>query len=564
MMTKATEPKRLHSKGIHSRIRFVLCPVVLGLLASFLLVWPLPAAGMGSRPTPGRHVSGEILVGFRQGTTLVDIAQLNTAHGAAIIDAIPQLRVVRVRIPKGSDEGRVAAAYQRNPHVQYAEPDYIASVLNTPNDPYFTGGYQWNMAKVQASSAWDVTTGSASVVVAILDTGVDLSHPDLQGKVVASVNFSDSSTVNDLNGHGTHLAGIVGAATNNGQGVAGLGYNTTLMNVKVMGDNGTGGYSWVAEGVVWAADHGATVINLSLGAQFGSSTLEDAINYAWNKGVVVVAAAGNYASSTPFYPAAYPNVIAVASTDINDHLASSSDYGDWVDVAAPGTNIYSTLPLNDPLQPGGYGLMGGTSIASPHVAGLAALVFTRVVDSNADGRLNDEVRSCIEQNADDIGVAGIGSGRINALRSVQCSSAVPSPTPVPTATAAPPPAPTPTPTATPVPPPTAAPTPPPTPAPTATPSTGDKTPPQVTLQRPAQGQAVKGSIPTSASASDNVRVIKVSFYVDGVLYKTDTSAPYSASWQSRKWSNGLHAITARAVDAAGNVSEDTHTVTVQN
>ena len=542
MMTKATEPKRLHSKGIHSRIRFVLCPVVLGLLASVLLVWPLSAAGMGSRPTPGRHVSGEILVGFRQGTTLVDIAQLNTAHGAAIIDAIPQLRVVRVRIPKGSDEGRVAAAYQRNPHVQYAEPDYIASVLNTPNDPYFTGGYQWNMAKVQASSAWDVTTGSASVAVAILDTGVDLSHPDLQGKVVASVNFSDSSTVNDLNGHGTHLAGIVGAATNNSQGVAGLGYNTTVMNVKVMGDNGTGGYSWVAQGVVWAADHGAKVINMSLGAEFGSSTLEDAINYAWGKGVVVVAAAGNNASSTPFYPAAYPNVIAVASTDYNDHLVSSSDYGDWVDVAAPGASIWSTLP-NDR-----YDSRSGTSMASPHVAGLAGLVFTQVVDSNADGRLNDEVRSCIEQNADNIGVAGIGSGRINAYKAVLCSSMPPAPTP----TATPPPAPTPTAM------------PPPAPTPTATPSAGDKTPPQVALQRPGQGQTVKGSVATGASASDNVRVIKVSFYVDGVLYKTDTSAPYSASWQSRKWSNGLHAITARAVDAAGNVSEDIHTVTVQN
>ena len=542
MMTKATEPKRLHSKGIYSRIRFVLCPVVLGLLASVLLVWPLSAAGMGSRPTPGRHVSGEILVGFRQGTTLVDIAQLNTAHGAAIIDAIPQLRVVRVRIPKGSDEGRVAAAYQRNPHVQYAEPDYIASVLNTPNDPYFTGGYQWNMAKVQASSAWDVTTGSASVAVAILDTGVDLSHPDLQGKVVASVNFSDSSTVNDLNGHGTHLAGIVGAATNNSQGVAGLGYNTTVMNVKVMGDNGTGGYSWVAQGVVWAADHGAKVINMSLGAEFGSSTLEDAINYAWGKGVVVVAAAGNNASSTPFYPAAYPNVIAVASTDYNDHLVSSSDYGDWVDVAAPGASIWSTLP-NDR-----YDSRSGTSMASPHVAGLAGLVFTQVVDSNADGRLNDEVRSCIEQNADNIGVAGIGSGRINAYKAVLCSSMPPAPTP----TATPPPAPTPTAM------------PPPAPTPTATPSAGDKTPPQVALQRPGQGQTVKGSVATGASASDNVRVIKVSFYVDGVLYKTDTSAPYSASWQSRKWSNGLHAITARAVDAAGNVSEDIHTVTVQN
>jgi thermitase len=458
-----------------------------------------------------------------------------------------------MRVPAGSDEGQVAAAYQRNPHVLYAEPDYIASAVNTPNDPYFTGGFQWNMTKIQAPQAWDITTGSASVSVAILDTGVDLSHPDLQGKVVTSVNFSDSATVSDVNGHGTHLAGIVSAVTNNGQGVAGLGYNTTVMNVKVLGDNGTGGYGWVAQGVVWAADHGAKVINMSLGAQFGSTTLEDAINYAWSKGVVIAAAAGNNASSIPFYPAAYPNVIAVASTDINDHLASSSDYGDWVDVAAPGTNIYSTLPLNDPLQPGGYGVMGGTSIASPHVAGLAGLVFTRVTDSNGNGLLNDEVRSCIEKNADNIGLSGIGSGRINAYKAVQCSSSSPLPSPTPMATSTPSPVPT------------ATATPPPAPTPTATPpSTSDKIAPQVTLQQPGQSQAVKGNVSMSASASDNVRVARVSFYIDGVLYKSDTSAPYTASWQTRKWSNGSHMTTAKAFDAAGNVAEDTHTVTVQN
>jgi thermitase len=557
MITKTTEPKHLHGGRIHGSILLALSLIVTGLLICALPAWTSPAAGMGSRPTPGRHVPGEILVGFRQGTTLAQIAQLNAAHSASIIDAIPSIRVVRVRIPAGADEGQVAAAYQRNPHVRYAELNYIAAAVNTPNDPYFTGGFQWDMVKVQAPSAWDITTGSPSVAVAILDTGVDLSHPDLQGKVVASVNFSDSSTVSDVNGHGTHLAGIVGAATNNGVGIAGLGYNTTVMNVKVMGDNGTGGYGWVAQGVVWAADHGAKVINMSLGAQFGSTTLEDAINYAWGKGVVIVAAAGNDASSTPFYPAAYPNVIAVASTDMFDNLAPSSDFGDWVDVAAPGGNVYSTLPNNR------YASLSGTSVASPHVAGVAALVFTRVVDANGDGLINDEVRSCIENNADNIGVAGIGGGRINAYKAVQCSSSAPLSSPTPTATATPPPAPTAT--ATPPPAPTATATPPPAPTATATPpSAGDKTAPQVTLQRPGQGQTVKGNVSMSASASDNVGVARVSFYIDGVLYKTDTRAPYTGSWQSRKWSNGQHTVTARAFDAAGNTSEDTHTVTVQN
>ena len=557
MTTRATDPKQLRGERIHRKFRFALCLFVSGLLVWTLLAWTSPAAGMGSRPTPGRHVSGEILVGFRQGTTLAEIGQLNAAHGASVIDAIPQIRVARVRTPAGSDEGQAAAAYQRNPHVQYAEPNYIVGAVNTPNDPYFTGGFQWALAKVQAPSAWDITTGSASVSVAILDTGVDLSHPDLQGKVVASVNFSDSGTVSDVNGHGTHVAGIVGAATNNSLGVAGLGYNTTLLNVKVMGDNGTGSFFSVAQGVVWAADHGARVINMSLGAEFGNATLEDAINYSWGKGVVVVGAAGNNGGSTPFYPAAYPNVIAVASTDMFDKLAPLSNYGDWVDVAAPGGNIYSTLPNSR------YASLSGTSVASPHVAGLAALVFTRVADSDADGLLNDEVRACIENNADNIGIAGIGGGRINAYGAVRCSSSAPFPSPTPTAMSTPPPVPTAT--ATPPPVPTATATPPPAPTATATPPpTSDKIAPQVALQRPEQSQAVKGNVSVSASASDNVRVSRVSFYIDGVLYKTDTSAPYSASWQSRKWSNGSHAITARAFDAAGNASEDTHTVTVQN
>ena len=524
----------------------------------------------------GPHVRGELLVKFKPGTGNAEIAQLNAAHGARVIDVTPQLGVRRLQIPAGSDEEQVVAAYKRNRNVEYAEPNYLATVVAAPNDPYFTGGFQWDMAKIQASGAWDVTTGSPGISVAILDTGIDLSHPDLQGKVVASVNFSDSSTVSDLNGHGTHVAGIIGAATNNSTGIAGLGYNTSVMNVKVMGDNGTGSFFAVAQGVVWATDHGAIVVNMSLGAQFGNATLEDAIDYAWSKGVVIVAAAGNENSSTPFYPAAYQNVVAVASTDMFDKLAPSSDFGDWVDVAAPGGNIYSTLPNNR------YASLSGTSVASPHVAGLAALVFTRATDSDADGLLNDEVRLCIEQNADNIGIEGIGGGRINALASVNCSLTPPAPSATPTPTAAPAPSATPVPTATPNPtptatlPPTATPTatppapptptatPPSTPTPTATPSTGDKTAPQVALQRPGQGQTVKGNVSMSASASDNVGVMRVSFYIDGVLYKSDKRAPYSASWQSRKWSNGLHSVTARASDAAGNISEDTHTVTVQN
>ncbi len=265
MVTRTAEPQRVNPRGKGSKKRLFLLPTLLGLLAWVVLAWPLSAAGEGLPLSNGKHVSGEILVKFKQGTSIAEIGRLSAAHRATVIEVIPQLGVVRLKIPNGVDEGQAAAAFKRNASVQYAEPEYIASTVAAPNDPYL--GYQWNMAKVQASGAWEITMGSAGVAVAILDTGIDLSHPDLQGKVVASVNFSDSSTASDVNGHGTHVAGIVGAATNNSQGVAGLGYSTTLMNVKVMGDNGTGGDSWIAQGIVWAADHGAKVINMSLGAR---------------------------------------------------------------------------------------------------------------------------------------------------------------------------------------------------------------------------------------------------------------------------------------------------------
>ncbi|MFC1924461.1 S8 family serine peptidase, partial [Chloroflexota bacterium] len=247
-----------------------------------------------------------------------------------------------------------------------------------------------------------------AIDIAILDTGIDQDHVDLAAKIVANMNFTSSGTVDDNYGHGTHVAGIAAA----GNGVAGIGFDSSLMNGKVLGDNGSGYYSWVASGVIWATDNGAEVINMSLGGTAYSSTLQSAIDYAWDNGVVVVAAAGNNGSSTQFYPAACTNCIAVAATSSSDSMASWSNYGDWVDVAAPGVSIYSTTINNN------YGYKSGTSMASPHVAGLAALVFTTEADASGNGYRNDEVRSAIESSCDDIGLSGIGHGRINAYRAV--------------------------------------------------------------------------------------------------------------------------------------------------
>ena len=358
------------------------------------------------------------MVRFRAGATLWEVAAAHRYARGRWQETIPGLGVQVIQVPAAT-AARSVRRYAANPCVIYAEPNHIAQAVAEPDDPYFSS--QWGMYKVEAPAAWDTTTGSATVTVAILDTGVDQDHPDLVGKIAKNANFTTSRTVDDRHGHGTHVAGIAAAATNNGIGVAGLGYDSSIMNVKVLGDDGSGYYSWVINGIIWAADNGAQVINMSLGGSVSSSALQDAVNYAWSKGAVITAAAGNSGSSSPLYPAYYANCMAVAATDSYDRKPSWSNYGDWVDVAAPGVSILSTVKGNS------YGYMSGTSMASPHVAGLAALVFTTVGDDNDNGLLNDEVRDRIESTCDDIGVSGIGSGRINATRAVQGEQAEPLP-----------------------------------------------------------------------------------------------------------------------------------------
>jgi thermitase len=284
-----------------------------------------------------------------------------------------------------------------------------SKITNTPGsnaaDPFLNK--QWALEKIHISALQDITAGISGPLVAILDTGIDRNHPDLEGNVVAEVNFTDSPTVNDRNGHGTHVAGIIAANTDNGIGVAGVAPQSRLMNVKVAGDDGICRAATVARGIVWAADNGAKIINVSL--EMGpSAELEQAVKYAWNKGAIIIAAAGNSASSKPVYPAYYVNCIAAAGTSQDDDLAPLSNYGDWVDIAAPGFLIFSTLPGEK------YGYENGTSSAAAYVSGIAALLMCTVIDTNGNGRTNDEVRAIIESSGQKIDIDGMGSGRIDA------------------------------------------------------------------------------------------------------------------------------------------------------
>jgi thermitase len=253
------------------------------------------------------------------------------------------------------------------------------------NDPYLSK--QWALDRIPASL---INRDSTAVLIAVLDTGIDPGHEDLPRKVVASVNFTNTQTMADVLGHGTHLAGIIAAAANNGLGIAGIAPNSRLLNVKVADDNGMVWASVAAEGIVWAVDNGAKVINMGFFIPSPYPALEQAVDYAWSKGVVLVAATGNRIKSVPVYPAYYPEVIAVGATDVSGNLWPKSNYGDWVDAYAPGVDIYSTFPGNN------YGYQSGTSVASAYVSGVAALAFASATDTNGNGRVNDEVTTLLK------------------------------------------------------------------------------------------------------------------------------------------------------------------------
>ncbi len=305
---------------------------------------------------------------------------------------------------------------------------YAYAFSFVPNDPYYA--YQWHMTTIDMENAWELSTGSGAVV-AIIDTGVKQSLEDLAGThFVPGWDFvNNDSDPTDDEGHGSHVAGTIAQSTNNGTGVAGIAYNATIMPVKVLDKRGSGSFDDIAEGIYWATDNGADIINMSLGGSSDLDILEDAVNYAWNHGVVVVCAAGNDGVSSPFYPAAYQNSISVSATTYLDGLASYSNYGTTIDISAPGGDSgddngdgYDDMILQNTFSRDGdgYYFYAGTSMASPHVAGVAALV-----KSKNSGLTNSQIRNILETTADDIGAAGwdnlFGNGRLNAYEAVMAA-----------------------------------------------------------------------------------------------------------------------------------------------
>jgi thermitase len=367
----------------------------------------------------GPDSTTQVLVKFQPGA---DVEAAINGVGAAQVGTIHDLGVHVLSVPDTAAD-HVVAALSRRADVQYAEPDSATQATVTPNDPGWVS--EWGAAKINEPAAWDSTTGSSSTVIAVLDSGADSSHPDLQGRFLPGYNFIGNNTnTADDNGHGTAASGVVGATANNGIGMAGACWACQLMPVKVLDANGSGNYTGLANGITWATDHGADVISMSLVGTADSSTLHSAVQYAHNRGVVLVAAAGNAGTTSMTYPASYAEVIGVAGTQSNDTLYSWSSYGSWVKVAAPGCD-YATI------QGGGYGSFCGTSAATPVVAGVVGLAR-----SLQPGATNTQVETALETSAVKIGSV-VAHGRVDAaatLTALGSGSGGTTPTPTPATT----------------------------------------------------------------------------------------------------------------------------------
>jgi subtilisin family serine protease len=393
------------------------------LVIAFVLLFILGFTTGSSTNETMNQGEMRINVGLRSLSSKAEVTDLTSQYGGKMIRELAPLKVLTFKVPRVVFEYMVFDENLSN-LVEYIEEDYMrqidlrdyevytegestANVELLPNDPGYQ--FQWGPPCIGAEDGWDVELGSPDTIVAVVDTGIDLDHPDLTANVDTSIDWdfvNDDPVAQDDHGHGTHVAGIVAAEVNNNKGIAGL-QQITLMAVKGLNENGQGFTSDLAAGIVYAADNGARVINCSWGGYGFSNTMNNAVNYAFNRGALVVAAAGNDGVSTPHYPSSYAKALGVAALRSCNARAPWSNWGwDNVYLSAPGENIASTWFDNR------YAYASGTSMASPHVAGVAAMYFSYNPNFTVL-----QVAQHMFRNADDLGNPGrdefYGHGRVD-------------------------------------------------------------------------------------------------------------------------------------------------------
>ncbi len=407
-------------------IRITLIKIIIITISlSFLVVFMATTGAAQSPITEGQDfVPGELVIKFQPQLSGQSVERLLQVEKMTALETAPHGNLVRVQVTPGR-EAEVIERLRGQSNVDFVTYNYRVRALGQPNDPDYT--LQWALnnsgqsggtpgADIEAAEAWDIYTGGDDITIAVIDTGVDLDHPDLQANIVPGHDFvNDDELADDDNSHGTHVAGIAAAAGDNGVGIAGISWRAKIMPLKMLDANGNGSTFDLAEAIYYAADNGANIINMSLGGTCGSwPDVEAAVSYAVSKGLLLVAASGNL-NAAVFCPAALEGVLAVAATTDTDARWVGSNYGDSLDVSAPGDSIYSTI------NNGGYGYKTGTSMASPHVAGLAALIWSYESTLTAG-----QLEQFIEDTSDDLGDPGwdflYGAGRINARRALDVLS----------------------------------------------------------------------------------------------------------------------------------------------
>lgn len=445
-------------------------------------------------------VAGRVLVKFRRDIGPDYARQVIAALGARDAREIPEIGVHVVELPYQASERAFLRAFKSRPEVEFSELDRkLPGEQITPNDPFYMDINAWALQKINGPDAWAMTTGSPNIIIAILDTGVDGTHPDLSANMVPGWNiFDNNADTSDVKGHGTMVAGTAAAASNNSIGVASVAWNCRIMPLRIADGNGYAIDSDVASGLTWAANHGARVANISFNAN-GSSTVSSAAKYFQSKNGVVTVAAGNGGAFVQ--TADDPYMLTVGATDSSDILFSWSNRGNNLDVVAPG-HVATTAPGRS------YAAADGTSFAAPIVAGAAALVL-----SANPGLTADQVQNILKQSSDDLGASGwdstYGYGRMNLARALSmCSGFV---------------------------------------------SNVDTIAPVSAITAPTDGGTISGIINISATATDNVGVVKIDIYVDGTLWASSSRSPFTVKWNTRKAARGAHTLESRAYDVAGNM-----------